>query len=160
MKLKHDAKAVLCLGPKMCKDKFMQAAARMRQLDRGQQLTIVAPHDVEVQIREVGNAMTGEVSAAHIVSWTLKNTEKSVASWLLESAAQGSQFCAIADKPERASMPEVLALNQLYGECFVHVSFERCCSIGVFICELSMTYKHLPWCCAKASQRHMCVHGG
>jgi hypothetical protein len=35
MMLNQDAKALLTLGPKMCKDKLMQAAGRLRMLDKG-----------------------------------------------------------------------------------------------------------------------------
>ena len=35
MKLKLDAVGIVTLGPRMLKNKFMQAAGRMRQLDKG-----------------------------------------------------------------------------------------------------------------------------
>ena len=35
MKMKEDATGILTLGRKMCKDKLMQAAGRMRMLDKG-----------------------------------------------------------------------------------------------------------------------------
>lgn len=46
MKLKPDAKALLTLGPGMCRDKLMQAAMRMRQLEQRQSLTLVASFEV------------------------------------------------------------------------------------------------------------------
>ena len=36
MKLQPRARAAITVGPGCCKDKLMQAAGRMRQLDRGQ----------------------------------------------------------------------------------------------------------------------------
>lgn len=36
--------AALSLGPKMTKDKFMQAAGRLRKLGRDQKLVIMATH--------------------------------------------------------------------------------------------------------------------
>jgi hypothetical protein len=46
MKLKADAKALLTLGPGMCRDKLMQAAMRMRQLEKGQSIMLVATSEV------------------------------------------------------------------------------------------------------------------
>jgi hypothetical protein len=46
MKLKEDAKALLTLGPAMCRAKLMQAAMRMRQLEQNQSLVLVAPTEV------------------------------------------------------------------------------------------------------------------
>jgi hypothetical protein len=51
MKMDRNALAVLTLGPKMCKDKFMQAAGRMRQLEAGQKIHIVAQDDVDDSIQ-------------------------------------------------------------------------------------------------------------
>ncbi len=36
MRLKPEARALLTVGPKTCKDVLMQAAGRMRQLDQEQ----------------------------------------------------------------------------------------------------------------------------
>jgi hypothetical protein len=46
MKLKAHAKALLTLGPGMCRDKLMQAAMRMRQLEQRQSLVLVATSEV------------------------------------------------------------------------------------------------------------------
>lgn len=46
MKLKPNAKAILTLGPGMCRDKLMQAAMRMRQLEHSQTLTLVPNSEV------------------------------------------------------------------------------------------------------------------
>jgi len=50
MKLKADAVAFLTAGPGMCKDKLMQGAARMRQLDKGQKLIFGLAPDVAVKV--------------------------------------------------------------------------------------------------------------
>jgi len=39
-----DAVAAISLGPHMTKDKFMQAAGRLRKLGRNQKLKIMATH--------------------------------------------------------------------------------------------------------------------
>jgi hypothetical protein len=46
MKLRRHGRAMVTLGPKMNKDKLMQAAGRMRQLGEGQTLLLVAAQDV------------------------------------------------------------------------------------------------------------------
>jgi hypothetical protein len=116
MKLAHDARAVLTLGPKMQKDKLMQAAARFRQLDRGQQITLVAPRDVDAQIRLCNKLEAdADIHPCHVVSWTLLNSEHAVARWLPEWAKQGGAFCAVDDKPELALIAEVLDLKRLYS---------------------------------------------
>ena len=52
MRLNSNARAVLTLGPDMCKDKLMQAAGRMRMLEHGQQLLLVAGNDVASKVRD------------------------------------------------------------------------------------------------------------
>lgn len=42
--MSSDVTAALSLGPKMTKDKFMQAAGRLRKLGRDQKLVIMATH--------------------------------------------------------------------------------------------------------------------
>jgi hypothetical protein len=46
MKLRPHAKALLTLGPGMCRDKLVQAAMRMRQLEQSQSLILVATSEV------------------------------------------------------------------------------------------------------------------
>jgi hypothetical protein len=116
MKLEQTARAVLCNGPVMQKDKFMQAAARLRQLSRGQKITLIAPRDVDSQIREFNHLKPLDtISPLHIVSWTLMNSENSVASSIPEFSNQGLRFCAVADKPKLAIIPEILDLKSLYS---------------------------------------------
>ena len=77
MKLKADAKAILTLGPKMGRDKFMQAAARLRQLEKGQTLVIAAPGDVCTSISEVcGLGSSAGIEPVHVIEWVLWNTAR------------------------------------------------------------------------------------
>ena len=50
MRLNSNARAVLTLGPDMCKDKLMQAAGRMRMLAHGQTLLLAAGIDVTSKV--------------------------------------------------------------------------------------------------------------
>lgn len=74
MKLKPQAKAILTLGPKMGQDKFMQAAARLRQLASGQTLIIAAPPDICMSIAEACNIEAGFIKPKHVLQWVLLNT--------------------------------------------------------------------------------------
>ena len=112
MKLDPDAKAVVTLGPRMCKDKFMQAAARMRQLDRDQRLTLIAPDDVEAQL---SSSSFAPITPVDVLNWTLSNTSISVAEGLPEWARQGAQYCSTKGRLDLAQIPEVLELSKLYG---------------------------------------------
>lgn len=46
LKMKEDVVAAISLGPKMTKDKFMQAAGRLRKLGRNQRLKIMATTEI------------------------------------------------------------------------------------------------------------------
>jgi hypothetical protein len=58
MKLRPDAKALLTLGPGMCRDKLMQAAMRMRQLEQNQSLMLVASSEVSRSVSVKTKART------------------------------------------------------------------------------------------------------
>jgi hypothetical protein len=44
--MSSDVTAAISLGPKMTKDKFMQAAGRLRRLGRNQKLIIMATNEI------------------------------------------------------------------------------------------------------------------
>ena len=46
LKMSADVVAAISLGPKMTKDKFMQAAGRLRKLGRDQKLIIMATQEI------------------------------------------------------------------------------------------------------------------
>lgn len=129
LKLKLDALAVLTLGPNMCKDKLMQAAGRMRQLDRGQRLVIVGGRDVFEQLRgpvpKQNRRAHGQVSTRDVLSWTLKNTVQSTAEGLSNWSNQGLFFSTTVGKPDFAAQDEKLSLAQFYGEPFVNDTVEK-----------------------------------
>ena len=53
LKLRDDAVALLTLGQKICKDKVMQAAGRMRKLSEGQRLIIAGEPNIFKEINRV-----------------------------------------------------------------------------------------------------------
>lgn len=77
MKLKANAMAVLTLGPRMGRDKFMQAAARLRQLDKRQSIVIAAAPDICTSIAEICRLEAGEsIQPQHVLQWALWNTSR------------------------------------------------------------------------------------
>lgn len=77
MKLKANAKAILTLGPNMGRDKFMQAAARLRQLSKGQSLVLAVPGDICTSIKETcGLLQHTEIQTQHVLEWVLWNTSR------------------------------------------------------------------------------------
>jgi hypothetical protein len=57
LKLAHDTVAVVTVGGKMCKDKLMQAAGRMRRLAEGQKLVFAVSCDAAVQMIDMRRDM-------------------------------------------------------------------------------------------------------
>eukprot|EP00892_Ulva_mutabilis_P000035 jgi/Ulvmu1/10031/UM059_0080.1 len=66
-----------CFGPNMGRDKLMQAAMRLRQLDKRQTLIIAAPGDICTSISEVcGLTATHDIQPRHVLEWVLWNTAR------------------------------------------------------------------------------------
>lgn len=79
MKLAPTARAVLTLGPDMCRQDLMQAVARMRQIARGQAVEVIAREEVCRSVREIcGLAPEADISMANVVGWTLWNTANAI----------------------------------------------------------------------------------
>ena len=75
MKLLSGARAVLSLGPRMCRDKFVQAAGRLRQLDKGQSLALVGTMEVVRLVQQCcGLGSEAEVAPRHVMAWVHGNT--------------------------------------------------------------------------------------
>ncbi|KAJ1474780.1 hypothetical protein T484DRAFT_1969755 [Baffinella frigidus] len=137
MKLKADAVAFLTAGPGMCKDKLMQGAARMRQLDKGQQLIFGLAPDVAVKVASANTLDPAHpLCPTHLLRWVMHNTTNATEAGIQEWAAQGSYFATTkgANSQHRA-LPEVLALEDLYAE---KVGTENVCKV-VFRSQMRLT---------------------
>eukprot|EP00957_Ditylum_brightwellii_P211337 15366067-Ditylum_brightwellii.AAC.1 len=133
LKLRPDAVAVLTLGHHICKDKFMQAAGRMRQLSRGQNLVVVGEPKVFKEIRKLNRSLfaregnddilqsleglsisTGVVDIKYVLSWIMCNTieliRRGVRAWI-----EQGMFYATGTKPEHFVLEEKMGLADLYG---------------------------------------------
>jgi len=116
MKLKRDAVAALTIGPGMCKDKLMQAAFRMRQLDREQSLKLILPLEVVTQVQYFASKGSNDLlQNEDVLDWVLKNTVHAIKSGLPEWASQGSFFCTTKKNPKLRLLDENLALRDLYA---------------------------------------------
>lgn len=118
MKLKPAARAMLTVGSKMAKDKLMQAAGRMRQLDGDQSIFLVGGRDVTLQIYKANELPIGSspvISSLHVVQWALRNTVEDVApQGLLDWAKQGAFFLQSKSSSPSDVQLEVTALEDLY----------------------------------------------
>mmetsp|Transcript_40978 Transcript_40978/g.96212 ORF Transcript_40978/g.96212 Transcript_40978/m.96212 type:complete len:450 (-) Transcript_40978:67-1416(-) len=115
LKLGSKATAVLTLGPDMCKDKFMQAAGRMRQLDCNQSLIILGETKTFDEIKRINRMKKRElVTAKHVLSWIMVNTVKSICKGIGIWSDQGIFFATEA-KPEHAILDEKMDLEAFYG---------------------------------------------
>jgi mannose-1-phosphate guanylyltransferase len=75
MKLLPNAIAVLTLGARLNRDKFMQAAGRLRQLSKGQNLVIVGTEEICCLISDRNqNISIDEIQPAHVLEWVHHNT--------------------------------------------------------------------------------------
>eukprot|EP00198_Chlamydomonas_reinhardtii_P007687 XP_001697024.1 predicted protein [Chlamydomonas reinhardtii] len=109
LKLKRNAVALLTLGPRVCKDKLMQAAGRLRQLGRGQALRFAATADIAARVTLLPAWLID------VLAWVMGNTVDAnlhgVALW----AAQGLQFATALGAPQLSLQEEVLGLEELYA---------------------------------------------
>lgn len=77
MKLHPDACAVLTLGPRMGREKLVQAAARLRQLERQQRLILLGTDEICQSIRDTCKLVYSDViHTHHVIEWVLSNTAK------------------------------------------------------------------------------------
>lgn len=118
-RLRPDAKALLTLGPGMCRDKLVQAAGRMRQLDRGQRVLLAGTPEVEQRVRECrvqpGDGDAGEVSSKDVLEWVVRNTAASMERGILDWAQQGIQYARSRADPKQALLNDVVGLEKMYG---------------------------------------------
>jgi hypothetical protein len=113
----EDTIAVLTLGTRMCKDKLMQAAGRMRMLHLGQKLIVVYGQEVLLQLQK---SSQDTISVLRVLQWTLENTVTSNSKQILNWANQGMYF-ATTDSVRGihyVEQDEVSSLHDFYGNKF------------------------------------------
>ncbi|RKP17048.1 hypothetical protein ROZALSC1DRAFT_24598, partial [Rozella allomycis CSF55] len=115
MKLKDDATAVITLGPKITKDKFMQGAGRMRKLLDNQRLIIISSFEVNVSIKKAISSLNHVPTINDVIQWILLNTEKTVMEGLQMWTSQGLQYAKQMKNPDSIVCNERINLTDLYG---------------------------------------------
>ncbi|KAE9345832.1 hypothetical protein PR003_g7734 [Phytophthora rubi] len=117
MKLLSDASAVLTLGPKLTKDKFMQGAGRMRQLGCNQTLWIVSFDEVAQSILQTsGQRAVARVGAVDVLNWVMDNTKTEAIRGLLEWAGNGIHFRKTQVNAVKELVDENWSLETLYQD--------------------------------------------
>jgi hypothetical protein len=115
VKMRSTAKAALTVGPRMCKDKLMQAAGRMRMLDKGQSLVFIGDSEVTRKIKVLNEIpQLDDPTSLHLLEWVMHNTIEETKAGLLEWSHQGALFCATNEDPEYAILDESNSLSHLY----------------------------------------------
>jgi hypothetical protein len=168
MKLPSSASAYISISIGMTKDKLMQAAGRMRKLDRGQTVKFLLPSavaqkicdDLDVSSARNKKLSTGrmlrylarrdkEVSTKKMLLWILKNTIDAIALSMPEWALQVSYFATTKDSRAR-TIDEILSVEELYGsavgrdnvDSFVHEmvrqNIDRVSDLGVQVDDENM----------------------
>jgi hypothetical protein len=100
-KLSRDAAALLTVGPKCTKDKLMQAAGRMRQLDQGQTVLLCGSKDVADCIRRACELpVNSAITSLRVLEFALVNVIELVESGLLMWAMQGTHHALCRYSPE------------------------------------------------------------
>eukprot|EP01062_Namystynia_karyoxenos_P024711 TRINITY_DN19664_c0_g1_i3.p1 TRINITY_DN19664_c0_g1~~TRINITY_DN19664_c0_g1_i3.p1 ORF type:complete len:963 (+),score=233.47 TRINITY_DN19664_c0_g1_i3:93-2891(+) len=88
LKLAPTAVAVLTLGKGMSKDKFVQAAMRMRQLGQGQTVRCWCPRDV-ILLMPKQRREAGRLDSVAVLEWLLANTARALEDDMVHWASQG-----------------------------------------------------------------------
>jgi len=144
LKLRSDAVAILTLGQGMCKDKFMQAAGRMRQLHDEQSLIIVGENRIFNEIRkqsaredcgtvartynevEQRNAI---VDVTGILTWVIQNTVQSIARGIATWSDQGISFAAECE-PHPSVSDEKSDLGSFYGKPIQNIHLSKSATLS------------------------------
>src|SRR5262249_45237944 len=115
MKLRHNARALLTLGPRMVMDSFKQAAGRMRLIERGQRIIIAAPPDVKQQLRHTAEERQSELGPLTVMMWLVDNTIRAIQEGTAEWSNHGIDFFHSLLRSDGFTWPEQLSLHDLYG---------------------------------------------
>ncbi|KAL4963366.1 uncharacterized protein BDV14DRAFT_201991 [Aspergillus stella-maris] len=71
LKLPRNYRAAVTIGPRLTKDRLVQACHRMRELGNGQAVTFFVPPEVKHSINSEGNAA---ITSFEVIQWVIKQT--------------------------------------------------------------------------------------
>jgi hypothetical protein len=114
MKLRPNAKAFLSLGQQQTKDTLMQAAGRLRQLDFGQSLIVIATKDVETLIKDCAN-VKDMITMQDVLFYVFFNSINYFGNGLKLWTNQGTHFLDCLKSLSNIRQDEICDLEVLYG---------------------------------------------
>ncbi|KAL8660136.1 MAG: hypothetical protein Q9202_006792, partial [Teloschistes flavicans] len=75
LKLPRTARAAVTLGPRLAKDRLVQACMRLRQLGHGQSLMFIAPPEVHQDILKLTKSQqSANITGLHVIEWALEQS--------------------------------------------------------------------------------------
>ncbi|RYP74662.1 hypothetical protein DL771_002928 [Monosporascus sp. 5C6A] len=89
LKLPDDYRAAVTLGPRLTKDRLVQACMRMRKLGKGQSVTFFIPQEIKERIRNCASLGThAPLTVTSVLLWSISetwtDTEKSIPLWAMQ----------------------------------------------------------------------------
>eukprot|EP00899_Mesostigma_viride_P019524 jgi/Mesvir1/27573/Mv07318-RA.1 len=135
LKLRPDALALVTLSASMTKDKLMQAAGRMRQLDKGQRVLLVGNDELSDKVVKANGLVVkrayrqgGRCTAPgschgsrelirplHVMRVVMANTVEATQAGLIHATRQGAHFALTHGATwHRALVDEEVALDRMY----------------------------------------------
>eukprot|EP00899_Mesostigma_viride_P005774 jgi/Mesvir1/15198/Mv06434-RA.1 len=161
LKLRPDALALLTLSARMTKDKLMQAAGRMRQLDKGQRLLLVGNEELSNKVVTANGLVGPQASSweggslvsdlenqagrvirpSHVMRVVMANTVAATEEGLMHATLQGVHFGSTYGAPHRALVDDDLSLWTMYqsalAEEWAAQMVDRMVSQGQARCDAS-----------------------
>ncbi|RFU36269.1 hypothetical protein B7463_g125, partial [Scytalidium lignicola] len=130
LKMPSDYRAIVTLGPRLTKDRLVQACMRMRKLGKGQSVVFCASMEVQRKIRESSGNINDPIQVADVLKWciaeTIVYTKKSVPLWATQGVRhQRRQAVYSRSRADTQGLsgelvdillePEAQSLQQRYG---------------------------------------------
>jgi len=119
LRLPHDYRAAVTLGPNLTKDRMVQACMRMRRLGKGQSVVFCVPVDVEEKMTTQLIRNNDPLHVEHVLDWTISQTcedlQRSMPLW----ATQGLRFEQHEKQWTAGSEDGRLALSVIQAEALL-----------------------------------------
>ncbi|KAI0275452.1 hypothetical protein BC834DRAFT_852936 [Gloeopeniophorella convolvens] len=127
LKLPQQTRAAVTLGPKLTKDRLVQACMRMRQLCKGQSVMFFAPGEVDRRIRSLIPDYPGpshQIQVQDVLRWAMDETCEDISrhlpQWVEQGISHHRRFVAYKARKDAETLrsawqePESKTLEQLY----------------------------------------------
>ncbi|KAJ5608777.1 hypothetical protein N7528_009344 [Penicillium herquei] len=93
LKLPTNYRAAVTLGPKITKDKLVQACMRMRKLGHGQSVVFCVPTEIQNRILALrGSGVTTKIDVSEVLQWAVAETWTDMRHNITLWAVQGSRY--------------------------------------------------------------------